>query len=331
MHTGSKNSGRVFVTGGAGFVGSRVSTSLIEKDYEVAIFDQFINYVYPLDRVHVDNLTQRMAAIKERVCVFRGSTRDQDCLRRAVTSFKPNYIIHLAAMPLANLALDHPEEAVDAILQGTINVLHMARDLPDLKRMVYVSSSMVYGDFVRVPAQEDDPKDPKELYGSLKLSGELLVRSFGRLYGIDYTIVRPSAVYGPTDNNRRVLGIFLERALRSEPLIVRGANQSLDFTFVDDAADGIVASTLHESASGRTYNITRGQGRSIQEAAQIVARLVPGTVIKIDEADSRMPTRGQLDISRARSEIGFEPRIDIEEGLRRYYVYLGDQRARGVW
>lgn len=321
----------VFLTGGAGFVGANVCKLLINAGHQVAVFDQFVNYVYPLDQVHVDNLTQRMSTIKDKVTIFRGSTRDQDNLRRALQSFKPNYIIHLAAMPLANLAVEHPEEAVDAILSGTINVLHQSRDLPELKRLVYVSSSMVYGDFVRVPAREDDPKDPKEVYGSLKLAGELLVRSFGRLYGIDHSIVRPSAVYGPTDNNRRVLGIFLERALKGQPLVVKGANQALDFTFVEDAAQGIVCATMHERASGGTFNITRGEGRTIKEAAEIVARLVPGTQINVEPPDPRMPSRGELDVSRARSEIGFEPRVSLEEGLGIYLDYLSNQRQRRVW
>jgi UDP-glucose 4-epimerase len=322
---------KAFLTGGAGFVGSHVCQLLLDRGHDVAIFDQFVNYIYPLDRVHVDNLTQRMAGIKDRVTVFRGSTRDQDNLRRALQSFQPNYIVHLAAMPLANLAVEHPEEAVDAILAGTINVLHQARDLAALKRLVYVSSSMVYGDFVRVPVRENDPKDPKEVYGSLKLSGELLVRSFGRLYGIEYSIVRPSAVYGPTDNNRRVLGIFLERALQGKPLIVKGADQALDFTFVEDAAHGIVCATLHDGASGGTFNITRGQGRTISEAAQIVAKLVPQTEIRVEGADQRMPSRGTLDISLAREQIEFHPQVDLEEGLRRYHAYLTNQRERGVW
>ena len=321
----------IFLTGGAGFVGAHVCKALLAQGHQVGVFDQFVNYVYPLDRVHVDNLTQRMLAIKDRVTIFRGSTRDQDNLRRSLQSFKPNYIIHLAAMPLANLAVEHPEEAVDAILSGTINVLHQARDLPDLKRLVYVSSSMVYGDFVRVPVREDDPKDPKEVYGSLKLGGELMVRSFGRLYGIEYSIVRPSAVYGPTDNNRRVLGIFLERALKGQPLTVKGVNQALDFTFVEDAARGIVCATLHDKARGGTYNITRGEGRTIREAADIVAKLIPGTTIEIEEADARMPSRGELDISRARQEIGFEPKVSLEDGLAIYLDYLSNQRQRGVW
>ena len=321
----------VFLTGGAGFVGANVCRMLLDEGHQVAIFDQFMNYVYPLGRVHVDNLTQRMAAIKDRVTVFRGSTREQDNLRRALRAFNPNYIVHLAAMPLANLAVEHPEEAVDTIMSGTINVLYQSRDLKELKRLVYVSSSMVYGDFVRVPAHEDDPKDPKEVYGSLKLSGELLVKSFGRLYGIEYSIVRPSAVYGPTDNNRRVLGIFLERALLGQELVVNGATQSLDFTFVEDAAHGIVCATMHEWGSGGTFNITRGQGRTIKEAAEIVAALIPGTRIRVQEADARMPSRGELDISRARNEIDFEPRVSLEEGLAIYLDYLSNQRQRGVW
>jgi len=322
---------KIFLTGGAGFVGANVCRALRQDGHEVAIFDQFVNYVYPLDRVHVDNLTQRMATIKDGVTIYRGSTRDQNNLRRALRAFNPNYIVHLAAMPLANLAVEDPEEAVDAILSGTINVLHQSRDLPGLKRLVYVSSSMVYGDFVRVPAHEDDPKDPKEVYGSLKLSGELLVKSFGRLYGIEYSIVRPSAVYGPTDNNRRVLGIFLERALKGEELVVKGATQSLDFTFVEDAARGIVCATLHERGASGIFNITRGQGRTIKEAAEIVASLVPGTRIRVESADERMPSRGELDISRARKEIGFEPRVNLEQGLQIYLEYLCNQRQRGVW
>jgi len=160
---------KIFLTGGAGFVGANVCRALRQDGHEVAIFDQFVNYVYPLDRVHVDNLTQRMATIKDGVTIYRGSTRDQNNLRRALRAFNPNYIVHLAAMPLANLAVEDPEEAVDAILSGTINVLHQSRDLPGLKRLVYVSSSMVYGDFVRVPAHEDDPTHPKKGHGTRKL------------------------------------------------------------------------------------------------------------------------------------------------------------------
>ena len=322
---------RIFLTGGAGFIGCHVAAELLEMGYDVAVYDSFVNYVYPLNNIHIDNIKNRLKPLDRNVKTYRGSTLDQDCLRRAVLDFKPQRVIHLAAMPLANLAIEHPEEAVQAIMMGTMNMLQVARGFPDFERLVYVSSSMVYGDFVRIPVREDDLKDPKELYGSMKLSGELLVRAFGRLFGIDYTIVRPSAVYGPTDNNRRVLGIFLENALIGRPLLVKGAGNTLDFTFVTDAAHGIICAATHANASGKAYNVTRGRARSIMDGAQIVAQLVPGTKIEVVEHDKKMPVRGTLDISRAMSEIGFKPKIDLEEGLANYHAYLTNQRKRGIW
>jgi nucleoside-diphosphate-sugar epimerase len=322
---------KIFLTGGAGFIGCHVASQLLQAGHEVAIYESFISYVYPLNQVHIDNIFNRLHNIEKQVKIYRGSTQDQDNLRRALFDFRPQRIVHLAAMPLANLAVEHPEEAVQAIMLGTLNVLQVARDLPAFERVLYTSSSMVYGDFVRVPIQEEDAKDPKEVYGSMKLAGELLVRAFGRLFNLDYAIVRPSAVYGPTDNNRRVLGIFLENALQGIPLTVRGSENALDFTFVEDTAQGIVCATLHPSASGKAFNITRGQGRSILEGAQIVARLVPNTKIEVVEHDKWMPVRGTLDVTRACNEIGYAPKVDIEEGLARYHAYLVDQRARGIW
>ncbi|MBF0368091.1 MAG: NAD-dependent epimerase/dehydratase family protein [Magnetococcales bacterium] len=324
-------SDKVFITGGAGFVGCAVSRHLLDLGHEVALYDSFLNYVFPLDKIHLDNLMNRLATVENDVKVYRGSTENQDCMRRAIMDFKPNRIIHLAAMPLANLAVDHPEEAVQSIVMGTLNLLHIARDLPQLDRLVYVSSSMVYGDFPNRPVQEDDAKDPKEVYGSMKLSGELMIRAFSRLFGLQSTVIRPSAVYGPTDNNRRVLGIFLENALTGKPLIVKGRGHALDFTFVGDSAAGIASAALHEKAAGKAYNITRGRGRTIYDAAQIVAKLVPGTEVIEAPADPRMPVRGGLDVSLAKSEIGFNPQVDLEEGLAQYHAYLQDQRQRGVW
>lgn len=317
---------KIFITGGAGFIGSFVVRDLVELGHEVTLYDSFVNYVYPLNYSHLHNITCRMEGIQDKVKIVRGSTHDLDYLRRALIETNPDKIIHLAAMPLANLAIHHPEEALNSILAGTMNLLQISRDLKQMDRFVYVSSSMVYGDFQRVPCDEDAPTNPKEVYGALKLSGEVLTRAFGGLYNIDYSIVRPSAVYGPTDNNYRVLGIFLENALNGKPLVVKGSDQSLDFTYVTDTASGIVAATLHPAASGKTFNVTRGRGRTIGEAARIVAKLVPGTKIEELEADKKMPSRGELDTSRARQLIGYAPKVDLEEGLARYLEFLQRQR-----
>jgi len=322
---------KILITGGAGFIGSHVAKLLLDQGHDVVVYDSFVHYVYPLEKAHIDNMARRVAMIQGRARLVRGHTHDQDYLRRVVAEAQPDYIIHLAAMPLANLAVEHPEEALQTIMTGTMNLLQSCRDLPNLKRFVYVSSSMVYGDFARVPVAEDDPKDPKEIYGSIKLAGELLTRAFSNLYGVQYAIVRPSAVYGPTDNNRRVLGIFCENALAGKTLTVKGANQALDFTFVSDIADGIVLATQHPGGGNQVFNMTRGRGRSIQEAAEIVARLVPGTKIEIVGSDTRLPSRGELDISRARSMLGYAPKVDLEDGLQHYLDHLRDQRQAGLW
>src|SRR4029434_8124850 len=111
----------------------------------------------------------------------------------------------------------------------------------------------------------------------------------------------------------------------------RGADNALDFTFVEDAAQGLVAAALHDNASQKAYNITRGQGRTIREAAEIVARLVPGTEIGLTQRHKRMPVRGTLDVNLARREIGFAPRVDLEEGLAKYHAYLLDQSQPRLW
>lgn len=318
---------RIFLTGGAGFIGSFVAERLCKAGHEVALYDSFVHYVYPLNKTHIYHITKRVELVEDKVRIMRGSTYDQDNLRRALFDFKPNRIIHLAAMPLANMAIEHPEEAVRSILTGTMNILQLARDLPGMERFVYISSSMVYGDFVKTPAPEDHPTDPKEVYGSMKLAGEMLTKAFGRLYGLDYAIVRPSAVYGPMDNNRRVLGIYIENALSGKPLVVKGKDQSLDFSYVTDTADGMIAVAMHPKASGQIFNITRGRGRTILEAAEIVARLVPGARIIVDEADKKMPSRGTLDVTRARTMVDYQPKVDIEDGLAMYLEFIKKRRA----
>ena len=117
------------------------------------------------------------------------------------------------------------------------------------------------GDFLRTPAGEDHPTSPKDIYGGLKLCGEIVTRTFAQRYDLDFAIVRPSAVYGPTDNNSCVISVFLENALAGRPLQVFGVNTVLDFTYVTDTADGIVRAALHPAASMQTFNITRGMGR----------------------------------------------------------------------
>ena len=203
----------VFITGGAGFIGSYVCHKLLAMGHEVVVYDAFIHYVSPLKSVLKDYTKLRFKGIEHEIDFRRGDTRDKAHLRRVILDTRPDHILHLAALPIADLSNKHSEEALTSILEGAVNVLEVIRDVDFVNRFVYISSSMIYGDFDEIPAPEDHPKRPKDIYGGTKYAGEIMTETYSRRYGIPYSIVRPSAVYGPYDVNRRVSQIFVENAL----------------------------------------------------------------------------------------------------------------------
>ena len=223
----------VLITGGAGFIGSHISRKLLAKGHRVVVYDSYKQYISPLESRYQQYLEERFKGIRNQIEFVQADTRHRGNLERAIQEHRPERVIHLAALPLADLSNRDPEEALSTILDGTVNVLEAIRRVDFVKRFVYTSSSMVYGDFESEPANEDHPKKPKDIYGGTKYAGEVLTEAYGRRFGIEYTIVRPSAVYGPTDVNRRVSQIFLERAMAGEDLVLHnGGDTRLDFTFV---------------------------------------------------------------------------------------------------
>jgi nucleoside-diphosphate-sugar epimerase len=316
---------RVFITGGAGFIGSFVARELLARGVETVLFDSFVAYVSPLEvDLHL-YLKERMKGIEHQAIILRGDTTNLSDVRRAIEAHKPDVIIHLAALPIADLSNRYSEEAVKSILQGTVNVLETIRDTDTVQRFIYTSSSMIYGDFQYVPADEDHPKKPKDIYGGTKLAGEILTEAFGRRFGIEYVIVRPSAVYGPTDVNRRVTQIFLENAMAGKPLTLHnGGSSELDFTYVEDTASGIVKAAFEKSAANQVFNITRGEGRSLKELADTLQRWFPDAKSIVEKQPESMmrPKRGALDISKAKKLLGFEPRYSLEQGIEKYVAFV---------
>jgi UDP-glucose 4-epimerase len=317
---------KFLITGGAGFIGSHIARRLVEHGIPVVIQDSFVQYFSPLEpesKIYQLYIEERFHDIRGKVTIVRGDTRNKDDMRRLVLEHRPTHIIHLAALPLANLSTSFSEEAVGSILTGTINLLEIIRDLDSVNRFVYTSSSMVYGDFEYTPADEEHPKRPKDIYGGAKLCGEIMTQVYGRRLGIEYTIVRPSAVYGPTDVNRRVSQIFVENALRGKPLALKGGGETvLDFTFVEDVAEGIVLAALEQGGKNEAFNMTRGEGRSLLEFAEILSRMVPGVQVITEPAEAHIPKRGALDISKARRLLGYDPKYSLEEGLRVYVDFV---------
>lgn len=313
---------KVFITGGAGFIGSFVAKELVSNGDDVIIYDSFVNFTSPLKSHYQFYLKRRLDNISNKVTVVRGDIRHKGHLLRTLNEHKPDNVIHLAALPIATISNKFPEEATEINLYGTVNVLEAMREVGVVKRFIYASSSMIYGDFQYSPADENHPKNPKDVYGATKLAGEILTESFGKMYGIDYIIIRPSAVYGPTDANRRVSQIFVENALQGKPLVLHeGGNSKLDFSYVEDVAHGFVLA-LKSKVRNDVFNITRGEGKSIKEFAEILSKLVPNLRTVVKPADIVRPERGALDISKARKKLGYKPRYSLEEGLKKYVDFI---------
>jgi nucleoside-diphosphate-sugar epimerase len=208
------------------------------------------------------------------------------------------------------------------MMRGLINLLESAKK-HGVERFVYISSSMVYGDF-EDQVLEDDSCAPQGQYGIMKLSGEWLVKDYARRTGMEYVIIRPSAVYGPLDVEDRVVAKFMLSAMRNNTLRVNGASETLDFTYVDDAADGIVAAATRIMAKNNTYNITKSHSVTLLEAAKMIVKIVGKGTIEVKDKDADFPSRGALNIDRARTILGYDPKVDVEQGFHEYYTWLAN-------
>ena len=309
----------ILVTGGAGFIGHNVVARLEQLGHSCSILDNQTDYgVVPAEEI--------TALHEERKSLYQAPLHRIDLegasgnVEWMVKRYQPDVIIHMASFPRQKVVSANPRWGADVMMGGTMSLLEAAKT-HGTKRFVYISSSMVYGDFTQ-DIGEDDPCNPIGQYGIMKLAGEWLVKDYARRGCFDYTVIRPSAVYGPRDIEDRVVSKFLTAAMRGHKLKVKGVNEMLDFTYVDDAVAGIVAAALDPNAANRTYNITRSASHTLLEAAQLAIETVGQGEIEIQDKDAEYPSRASLKIDRARDELGFIPQVDIQEGFRRYYEWL---------
>jgi nucleoside-diphosphate-sugar epimerase len=238
-----------------------------------------------------------------------------------MAEFNPDVVIHLASFPRQKATEKNPRLASEVMITGLTNLLESAKQ-NNVRKFVYVSSSMVYGNFAS-GVTELAPCRPQGNYGILKLAGEWLVQDYHRLGFFDSTIVRPSAVYGEWDVEDRVISKFITRALRGQPITVHGANEILDFTHVSDTAQGIALASISDQSHGKTYNITRSAAResTLLDAAKLIIDIAGQGEIVISNRDASFPRRGHLDITQARTDLGYDPKVDITEGFVRYYEW----------
>jgi nucleoside-diphosphate-sugar epimerase len=313
---------RFLVLGGAGMIGSQLAARIASAGRFVAVFDNHeLTHFSPLTALESSVLKHRFAKYLKDIPIYRGSICNRADLKAAIRRTAPDCIIHLAGTPIVSMAARKPALARRSILDGTVTLLETLADCPSVKRLVFASSSMVYGDFETDPVGETCSTVPVNLYGALKLSAETLIKGYLHGSGVEPVIVRPSAVYGSGDIHRRVVQTFCENALGQQPLrISKSADMAIDFTHIEDAVEGFWLAATHPEAAGRVFNIARGRARSLLELAQIVSGQVGGCSIVLDAPPAAAPSRpkrGSLDISLARQILGFRPRFDLEAGISR--------------
>ena len=309
---------KILITGGLGFIGHNISVVLHNAGYKVIILDNYShNISEPWHNIIID---QRIEMVKDkRIPVISTDTTDQNNLEKIVTDVNPNKIIHTAAIPDAKLSNRDPAAGFNQNLLATKNLLEIIRrNNLTISQFTYLSSSMIYGDFESESVDEDAPKDPKGIYGAAKLSSELLIKAYHNLIDLPYTIIRPSALYGPRCINNRVTQIFIEKALKGDPITIQGdGTQKLDFTFIDDFVGGIVLTQTHPNAINGTFNLTTGHAEPIVKLATILKKYFPALEVNYESWADIIPVRGTLNIDRIK-QLGFEPQYNIEIGYPKY-------------
>jgi nucleoside-diphosphate-sugar epimerase len=332
---------RIALIGGAGFIGHNLALALKEHGADVEVVDglevnHLVHYAAlptsePNRDLYIKILLQRLELLSDAgIPLRRQDARDYHGLSKVLNELAPDTIIQLAAVAHANRSNKDPFSTFDHSLRTLENALDWARGM-ELERFVFLSSSMVYGNFMTSEVAEDHPLDPIGIYGALKLAGEKLVIAYNQVFGTPYTILRPSALYGPRCVSRRVGQAFIESALVGNNLRVDGeGDEKLDFTYIDDVVDGIIASITHDGARNEIFNMTAGKGRSLRDLVTLVQEHFPQIDVEYVERDSLRPFRGTLSMEKALACMGHVPRVELEDGLTRYVEWYRDLVADGA-
>jgi nucleoside-diphosphate-sugar epimerase len=316
---------KILVTGGLGFIGHNVVAELERQGHNCVITDTRTTYgIVP--QAELDYLiTERRKKIKtDRI--YQIDIADPDGIAWLIRDHRPAHVIHLASFPRQKVVNANPQWGSQTMSEGLLNLLEVCSQ-NQVQKFVYVSSSMVYGDFMDPGIngiQESHPTNPIGQYGIMKLAGEWLTRDYTRRTGMAHVVIRPSAVYGPLDVEDRVVSKFLLTAMRDGILNVNGSQECLDFTYVDDLAQGIAQATVSDNAYNTTYNLTRGRAQSLLQAAELSIAITGRGQLQINTSDNNFPSRGQLNIKRAQLDFEYAPQVDIQQGFQNYYDWLAN-------
>ncbi len=300
---------RYLVTGGAGFIGSNIVDELVRRGHHVVVLDD-------LSAGKEANL----AAVRNKIDFRSDSITDLAAIQSACHGV--DYVIHLAARTSVPRSVEDPLETNRVNIDGTLNVLIAARDAK-VRRIVFAASSSAYGETPTLPKVETMQPQPISPYGVSKYVGELYAQVFGRVYGLENASVRYFNVFGPrqdpTSQYSGVLSRFMLAVIQGRPPVVYGdGEQSRDFTYIENVVDETLLTCEKADASGLVFNGGTGVKITINQVLKMLEKVTGRKIqAKYDPPRNGDIRDSQADISLARKMLGYEPRVDFEEGLRR--------------
>lgn len=303
----------LLISGGTGLLGPFVAKEYLKrKDDDVILFD--------LETKEIEYLKEH----KDRVKMVKGDITNFYQIEKICKEFKINKIAHLAAIADVDVVEKNPLKGCNVNVIGTLNLLEICRCM-GINRIVYASTGAVYGKTTG-PINEDRPYNPADVYGATKAMGEIICLQYNRSYNVDVIINRLYFLYGP--------GMFFEpispfgivkSAFEGETInFNKGGDQLFEFTHVKDAAQGVVLSLLTESKKleHRIFNISYGETIKLADFSDIVKKYIPESKIKLGSGELGISRGFPLDITRAKKELGFEPKVNIDEGIRETIMWL---------
>jgi nucleoside-diphosphate-sugar epimerase len=304
---------RYLVTGGAGFIGSNTVDELVRRGHSVVVLDDLSS-----------GKEENLAEVRSKITFMKGSITDLEAVQKAM--HQAEYVLHLAARTSVPRSVKDPIETNRINVDGTLNVLVAARD-NKVKRVVYAASSSAYGETPTLPKTESMQPVPISPYGVAKYVGELYGQTFGRCYGLENVSLRYFNIFGPRQDPGSpysgVLSRFAAAVLDdTQPLIYGDGEQTRDFTFVENAVQANLLAFEAPSASGNVYNVGTGFAISLNK----IVGLLRGISGKKIEPKHDPPREGDIrdslaDIRRAKEDLGYEPAVMFEEGLRRTFEW----------
>jgi len=315
---------KIMILGGHGFIGHNLAHNLKQRSHQVSIVDCHHTYGEYLPWEYDPLLSQRLAYIGDHQS-FIGSVTDKPFMESVYDQVRPDVVVDLATYPNAKMVKKNILDATENMIAATALALDLCVQYK-VQRFVLASSSMVYGDFDAIGAVPDEHSqcNPLTLYGSYKLQCERMCRIWNHEHHLEYVLLRPSALYGVRDTVVRVISKMTVGALRDKKIVVNGPDNRLDFSYVTDVADAFAEASTNAACANQIFNCTRGQGRKIIEAAELIRARIPCQIVAA-EHDSFYPNRDTLNSDRLRSITPWNPQVDIEQGINLYLDWFLQQ------